>query len=126
MLLYKHFKLNKKRLSLPSLPVGFEPNPGVYSIYTPGYYILGLHFRRYIVFIPKINICLLKLILMCRVPLGFEPLSAELNTEKVIFYSFLFIYFSLLNKKLICLKLFGITLKSLQRKPNFLRNAGKK
>lgn len=52
----------RRRLSLPQLPIGFEqPNPGAYGLYSPGYYILAFHFRR--------------------VPLGFEPLSTELNSD---------------------------------------------
>lgn len=51
----------RRRLSLPQLPAGFEPNPGAFGLYTPGYYMLAFHFRR--------------------VPLGFEPLSKELNSD---------------------------------------------
>lgn len=51
----------RRRLSLPSLPPGYEPNPGAYGLHTPGYYMLAFHFRR--------------------VPLGFEPLSKELNSD---------------------------------------------
>jgi hypothetical protein len=49
----------RTRLSLPDLDIGIEPFPGAWGLYTPGYYILALHFRR--------------------VPLGFEPDAAVKN-----------------------------------------------
>lgn len=57
-------KLNaiRDRLTLPRLEPGVEPKAGLYGLFTPGYYIFALHFRR--------------------VPLGFEPLSVEVNENK--------------------------------------------
>jgi hypothetical protein len=49
----------RKRLSVPELEPGLEPNPGAWGLYTPGYYLFALHFRM--------------------IPLGFEPLSVMLN-----------------------------------------------
>jgi hypothetical protein len=46
-------------LGLPQLADGAEERPGLWGLRTPGYYIFALHFRN--------------------VPLGFEPLSAEIN-----------------------------------------------
>jgi hypothetical protein len=51
----------RNRLDLPQLDPGYEPVPGAWGLQTPGYYIFALHFRR--------------------VPLGFEPLSAELSKD---------------------------------------------
>ncbi len=45
----------RKRLNLPALAPGSEPAPGAYGLGTPGYYLIGLHFRA--------------------MPLGFEPYS---------------------------------------------------
>ena len=57
--LVKALRTIRRRLQLPVLPDGLEPAPGAWGLHTPGYYIYALHFRR--------------------VPLGFEPLSAEIN-----------------------------------------------
>jgi len=42
-----HSSLNKirKRLELPYLPAGTEPQPGAWGLRTPGTYLLALHFR---------------------------------------------------------------------------------
>jgi len=55
----------RERLGLGGAPDG-EPTPGAWGLRTPGYYILALHFRR--------------------VPVGFEPLSFELNEKKSLEY----------------------------------------
>lgn len=60
-ILQKKLKVVRRRLGLPLLEPGLEPYPGAWGLYTPGYYIFAMHFRR--------------------VPLGFEPLSVELNTD---------------------------------------------
>ena len=57
--LVKALRTIRRRLHLPVLADGLEPAPGAWGLHTPGYYIYALHFRR--------------------VPLGFEPLSAEIN-----------------------------------------------
>jgi hypothetical protein len=51
----------RNKLELPQLEEGLEPVPGSWALRTPGYYIFALHFRN--------------------IPLGFEPLSIDLNKE---------------------------------------------
>jgi hypothetical protein len=60
-------KLNtiRGRLRLPRLKAGVEPAAGAWALRTPRYYILALHFRM--------------------VPLGFEPLSVEINADGNVF-----------------------------------------
>ena len=57
--------LIRSRLELGPAPAG-EPTPGAWGLRTEGYYILALHFRR--------------------VPVGFEPLSLELNEKRSLEY----------------------------------------
>jgi hypothetical protein len=45
----------RRRLHLPALAPGSESSPGAHGLGTPGYYLIGLHFRA--------------------MPLGFEPYS---------------------------------------------------
>jgi hypothetical protein len=61
-MMVKYLKEIRSKLSLPQLEPNFEPSPGSWGLYTPGYYILAFHFRN--------------------IPLGFEPLSVMLNDEK--------------------------------------------
>ena len=35
----------RRRVGLPELAPGLEPHPGAWGLRTPGYYILGMHFR---------------------------------------------------------------------------------
>jgi hypothetical protein len=65
--------LIRDRLDLPRLPATgsgaeatSEPVPGAWGLRTPGYYILALHFRN--------------------IPIGFEPLSFELNEKRSLEY----------------------------------------
>ena len=57
--LVHHLQIIRLRLNLPLLPPDFEPRPGSWGLYTPGYYFLAFHVRI--------------------VPIGFEPMSAILN-----------------------------------------------
>jgi hypothetical protein len=63
-LLRRHLESIRGRIGLPSLPLGLEPSPGQWGLYTPGYFMLALQWRG--------------------IPLGFEAHSLENNQGEQI------------------------------------------
>ena len=63
-LMVEHLRTIRRRLNLPLLENGTEPVPGLWGLYTPGYYLLALHIRI--------------------IPLGFEVDAKAHNADEII------------------------------------------